>query len=69
MSKFGSSDRFNDSLDGPQFYVVASISEDNYIETDSCYNDYGKASDRANELEFLSGHNREWEVLTCKLEN
>lgn len=70
MSGFGSSDRFNDSLDGPLIYVVASVTPDNYIiETDSCYNDYGKASDRADELELISGYNRQWEVLTCRLEN
>lgn len=47
-------------------YVVAAITEDNYIQTDSCYNDYGKACDRANEL--MHQDDREWEVLPCKVE-
>lgn len=47
-------------------YVVASVTEDGYIEGDSCYNDYGKANDRANILMYED--DREWEVLTCKME-
>lgn len=83
MSEFGSFDRFNDTLGGPQFtplyrfdnsigkswipvYVVASVTEDGYIEADSCYNDYGKANDRANIL--MNEDDRVWEVLTCKME-
>lgn len=53
----------------PQIYVVASVSKDGYIITRICFNNYGKASDRADELELIRKHNREWEVLSCKLEN
>ena len=52
---------------GPQIYIVASVSEDNYVTVDSCYTDYSKANDRAEEL--MSEDDIEWEVLSCKLEN
>lgn len=49
-------------------YVVASVSEDNYVTVDSCYTDYSKANDRA-EVLMEESFPLEWEVLSCKLEN
>ena len=50
-----------------QIYIVASVTEDNYIEVDSYYNSnsYYKALNRSNVL--MDEDDREWEVLICEL--
>lgn len=49
-----------------KIYVVAAVSEDNYIQVDGCYLDYSKADQRATEL--MSESDDEWEVIPSNIE-
>jgi hypothetical protein len=49
-----------------EVYIVATVSEDNYINVDSVWQTYSKANARADEL--MDEDDREWEVICSEVE-
>ena len=47
-------------------YIVATVSEDNYIEVNSVWQDYSKANVRT--VELMNEDDREWEVICSRVE-